>query len=71
MVLGVGDEKVLVGARCVLEGTVLLGDFLGARNARGQRAKRLGVLLHLGEKLLPFDQLGLLGLEGENVGGRL
>ena len=67
MVLGVGDEKILVGARRVLEGAVFLRDLLGAWNAGSERSKRLGVLLHLYEKLLPFDKLRLLRLERKNV----
>ncbi len=68
MVLGIGDEQALVRAGGVLEGAVLLGDLLCARHARGEVAERLGVLLHLGQELLPFDELRLLGLERKDVG---
>ena len=67
VVLGVGDEEALVHARGVLERAVLLRDLLRARNAGGEVAERLGILLHGLEELLPFGQLRLLRLERENV----
>ena len=71
MVLRVGELQLGVLTRRVEERTVLRRDLLGALSTRRQRAEALGIGLDGGESLLPFDELGFLGLETQDVGRRL